>query len=285
MNNSFEHIERMRKPFREMQKIQEPILNFQKSLKPVLDYQEKFENLNKIQKTFGNINEIYSKIPQFKNPFLEHLDTFKEIGNRLKYYAENISNHLLLIAQYGWFVEIDCEINFPSKIAIYLNDNRIEEANEKLIEYYYNNIDRIFQELRERHPHRKEIFNQIYSSFQRNDYFTLIPSVLAQVDGVCFDFTKKKFFIKEKNNKYLPQISSELDKSVDSFLTLYLSPLQNQTPIMVQEKDISNFPCKLNRHEILHGISLDYGSKINSLKVISLLKYVSDLLNEIEIKH
>ena len=93
---------------------------------------------------------------------------------------------------------------------------------------------------------------------------------------------KENFFIKDK--RYLPQITSELEKSAETFLNLYLSPLQNQTPIMVREEDISNFPCKLNRHEILHGINADYGTEVNSLKVISLLKYISDLLTDLDEK-
>lgn len=167
MNNHFEHIEKMLKPYKEMQKINEPFLKIQKSLKPVLDFQEKMEHINKVQRAFENINKIYSNIPQFKNPFLEHLDTFKEIGNRLKYYAENTSNHLLLIAKYGWFIEIDCEMKFPSKITHDLIDNKIKEANERLIEYYHSNLDRIFQELIERHPNRKEFLIKYFHHFKK----------------------------------------------------------------------------------------------------------------------
>jgi hypothetical protein len=82
----------------------------------------------------------------------------------------------------------------------------------------------------------------------------------------------------------LSQIASELEYSLNSFLKLYLSSLQNQTPIMVREEDILKFPCHLNRHQIMHGTSTDYGTEINSLKVISLLKYISDLLTDLDRK-
>lgn len=265
----------MMKPYQEIEKITEPIREIQKALKPVfLD----------IQKSFEHINKIYASIPKFKNPILEHLDTFKEIGKRLKEFAEKTPEYLLLIAQNGWFIELDSELSLPSEIAYEIQENSLENANKLLTEYYLDNLDRIFKNLINRHPNRKEILNQILVSYKNGNHSLLIPSVLTQVDGICFDFTKKKFFIKEKNNKHLPQITSELEKSADSFLDLYLSPLQNQTPIMVREQDISKFPCKLNRHEILHGISTDYGTEINSLKVISLLKYISDLLTDLDRK-
>jgi hypothetical protein len=281
MNNLVDfrnHIERMLKPYRDIQKITEPIIQLQKDLNKAL------EPLIEIQKSFNRINQIYASIPKFENPILEHLNAFKKIGEFLKKYAENTPKNLLLIAQYGWFIEFDCEINLPSQVSSEILDDNIENANVILTEYYSSNIDRIFSELIDRHPVRKEIFTQILFAYKNNSHYILIPSVLTQVDGICFDFTRKKFFIKEKNNNYLPQITSELEKSADSFLLLYLSPLQNQTPIMAREEDIHKFPCHLNRHEILHGISSDYGTKINSLKVISLLKYISDLLLRIDEK-
>jgi hypothetical protein len=279
MENLFNNIERMLRPYREIQKITEPIRQVQKNL------EESLKPVKEFQKAFEQINKIYASIPKFENPILEHLDTFKEIGERLKKYAENTPKFLLIIAQHGWFIELDSELRLPSQIVKKIQDGDVESANRILTIYYASNVDRIFNELCERHPQRKEILSQILIAYKEKKHSLLIPSVLTQVDGICFDFTKRKFFIKEKNNNYLPEISSELEKSADSFLAIYLSPLQNQTPIMVRETDINKFPCHLNRHEILHGVSTSYGIEINSLKVISLLKYISDLLIEIDEKH
>jgi hypothetical protein len=290
------HIERMMKPFREIEKITEPInkmqkqlsastLAMQKAVEPAIRFQK---NLNQpllnFQKSFEHINKIYASIPKFENPILEHMDAFKEIGERLKEYAEKTPEYFLLIAQHGWFIDLESELNLPGKVAYEIQHGELESANELLLGYYNENIEQIFERLIDRHPSRKEILTQILDAFKNENYSLLVPSVLTQVDGICFDFTKRKFFIKEKKNKYLPQVTSELEKSAGDFLDLYLSPLQNQTPIMVREQDISKFPCHLNRHEILHGINADYGTEINSLKVISLLKYISDLLTDLDDK-
>lgn len=286
----------MMKPFREIEKITEPInkmqkqlsastLAMQKAVEPAIRFQK---NLNQpllnFQKSFEHINKIYASIPKFENPILEHMDAFKEIGERLKEYAEKTPEYFLLIAQHGWFIDLESELNLPGKVAYEIQHGELESANELLLGYYNENIEQIFERLIDRHPSRKEILTQILDAFKNENYSLLVPSVLTQVDGICFDFTKRKFFIKEKKNKYLPQVTSELEKSAGDFLDLYLSPLQNQTPIMVREQDISKFPCHLNRHEILHGINADYGTEINSLKVISLLKYISDLLTDLDDK-
>jgi len=282
----FRQIEKMTEPIRKMQEqISLSTLAIQKAVEPISKMQKPFEQyLLKFQKSFEQINKIYVSIPKFENPILQHLDTFKEIGERLKEYAEKTPEYFLLIAQHGWFIDLESDLNLPARVAYKIQDNKVEIANELLIEYYKENIDQIFESLVKRHPNRKEILSQILNGFKNNNHSLIIPSILTQVDGICFDFTKRKFFIKERKNKYLPQVTSELEKSADNFLDLYLSPLQNQTPIMVREKDISKFPCHLNRHEILHGINADYGNEINSLKVISLLKYISDLLTDLDKK-
>lgn len=293
------------KPYREIAKMTEPLRLLQKQLasqtnawqeaiEPTLKlqqeaaakFQEKLkEPLEQFQRSFENINKIYSTIPKFENPFLDHLQAFEEIGKRLKEYNQKTPEYFLLIAHHGWFIDLlDSELNFPSTIAYHIQQDEVDIANELLIEYYKTNLERVFELLISRHHNRKSILEEIKSSFNQRKFNLLIPSVLTQVDGICFDFTKKKFFIKERKNNYLPQVTSELEKSAGSFMELYLSPLQNQIPIMVREEDISNFPCHLNRHEILHGISTDYGTEINGLKVISLLKYVSDLLTDLDNK-
>lgn len=275
MDRLQKQIEKMLKPYVELQKSIEPAIRLQKSLE---------QPLKGIQKSFVNINDVYALVPKIYNPIYEYLDTFKEIGERLKDFKDNIPKHLLLIAQYGWFIEID-DMNLPSDVVAKINLGKIDEANEILVNYYKSNLDRIFESLITRHDDRKEILIQIFNCFKSENHYMLIPCVLSQVDGICYDFTKKKFFLKEKANNFLPQITSELEKSLGYFTDLYLSPIQNQTPIMAHEKDILKFPCHLNRHEILHGISTDYGTEINSLKVISLLKYLSDLLCEIDLSN
>lgn len=276
MEDIRKHLVEMTKTFKEIQKISEPIIQIQK------DLQKALEPIKEIQKSLNAINKIYASIPKFENPILKHIELFNKIGEFLKNYRENIPKQLLLIAQYGWFIEFDAEFSFTSTVAVKFQNNDRQFADDLMIEHYSSNLDRIFSELKDRHLQRKSIFDQISSAYKNNNHYLLIPSVLTQIDGICFDFTKRKLFLKEKNNKYLPQITSELEKSSDNFLRLYLSPLQNQTPIIAREEDLIKFPCQLNRHEIMHGLKTDYGVKINSLKVISLLKYISDLLLEIE---
>ena len=294
MNNITKHIEKITKPYRQIDKIINPIEKFQLQLPShAFETQKKIESISKLNKQFGEysthlkesfeqISKLLATIQKINNPLVQHLDAFKEIGEKLKEFIEKTPEYYLLIAQYGWFIDLESDLNLALRVAYKLQKNEIEVANELMISYYKENLSNIFKRLIERHPNRKEILSQIQNGYKNKYHSIIIPTILTQIDGICFDFTKRKFFIKERKNKFLPQVTSEIEKLADSFLNLYLSPIQNQTPIMVREKDISNFPCYLNRHEILHGINTDYGTEINSLRVISLLKYLSDILTELE---
>ncbi len=248
--------------------------------------QESMQPVIKMQKALENITKAYSvSIPKFEFPFKDYAATFERIRERVIEYQERTPKHLLLIAEYGWFIDLDSELNFPHRIAQEIEGGNIADADNILEEYYSSKLERIGEELSERHEERKEIIAEIIEGHKNGKYYLTIPTILSQVDGVCFDFTRKKFFIKEKANNYLPQITSELENLSEGIIDLFLSPIKNQTPIMVIEDDLPNYPCTLNRHQVLHGVSKNYGTKINSLKCISLLKYISDLLIETDKKN
>jgi len=71
-------------------------------------------------------------------------------------------------------------------------------------------------------------------------------------------------------------------KISNSVVNLLLTPIKEQNPIMAREEDLNKFPVKLNRHRILHGIDIDYGSEKNSFRCLSFVKYLSDLLQTIK---
>jgi hypothetical protein len=267
MDNFANQIYKILEPYRQIQKMVEPFQKLEAQMRP----------FNEVQKTFENIQKIYAPLKLIENPFQKQIEAFQQIGERLRLYAENTPKYLLTIARHGWFLDMDSELSFPSQVITEIEEGNIDEADRLLVEYYSESLDNIFSTLENRHPKRSLILKELKMLIDSNQYYAFIPQVFSQVDGVCFDFTKKKFFIKNRKT-YLPEVTQELEKSTGSFAELYLSPIKNQTPIMAREEDLKTFPCRLNRHEIMHGINTTYGSRLNCLKVLSLFKYVSDLL-------
>ena len=179
MENLSKQIEQMIKPYLEVQKRNKPILKLGEALLANLKNTEQNSAIQKslkelsssLHKSFEHINKIYSSMSKLENPIFEHLETFKGIGESLKEYAEKTPEYFLLIAQYGWFIDLESDLNFASKIAYRIQNDEIEKANDLLVEYYKTNLEQIFTSLITRHPNRKEIFFQILSSFKNNNHF------------------------------------------------------------------------------------------------------------------
>jgi len=49
-------------------------------------------------------------------------------------------------------------------------------------------------------------------------------------------------------------------------------------PLNVREKNITDFKIRFNRHEIMHGIAVDYGIEENFWKAVSLLYFMAELI-------
>ena len=108
-------------------------------------------------------------------------------------------------------------------------------------------------------------------------YFVSCSTILTQIDWICFDITNKKFFISDKNNNYSPEAMVKIKKNINS--SLFIDTILNESPIRDTEKNLKKYSIRLNRHEIIHWIDYKYWTKLNNLKLISLLVYVSNILN------
>lgn len=273
--------------FKPIQEIMKPLQQLSEPLSKISELMIKSYSLQRQLNTpFNNVGKrsrhLKSKYQRFNNPLFEFNLKLKALQVRINEINEKTPSALLLLAGYGWYLDYDSELTLPLELANLVENEEIEKLDKFLIEYYENKLESVINQLCEKHPKRAKIFKQIEVAHRDENYFVSIPCILSQVDGISHDFAKKKFFIKDRANKYLPEITSEVTNITNLTLEAFLSPLTNKTPIMVRESELGNYPIALNRHKILHGVDAEYGSKINSLKCISLLKYLSDILTNIE---
>jgi len=241
------------------QSLQVPLDSIKKSLE-IIDYQNKI---------VGN-----SFIPKF-------VENFQDIGKRISENLKKTPEALMLLSKYGWYLNFESELYLPNQLGNLLKENKVEEVDQFLMEYYTENLDRILENLSTKYPDRKEIFAQIFSAHKEKKYFLSIPSILTQIDGICFDTTTKKYFVTEKKDKklkYLPEVATEFVNLSGSISEAFSMPILNQTAINSHESKIGDFPVKLNRHLIMHGVDKEFGTEKNSLKCLSLLVYLSDML-------
>ncbi|MEX2484716.1 MAG: hypothetical protein WED10_09155 [Brumimicrobium sp.] len=255
------------------------------------NYNKESEKLQHFRNSKDILSDIFEPSKYAEQIFGKYRDSniFEEINETrirtakyLKRLNKETPNILKDLAGYGWYLDFGTDVGLPLELGAKLKDEKIEEVDSYLVNYYSNALDKIFNTLQEKHSKRKSIFKQILQSHKSGNYFLSIPAMFSQIDGICMDMTKKKFFMKNKNKKDEYQHKSELIHALGNdfseILKAFLYPIYCDTPAIAHVSILHEFPVQLNRHAIMHGEDTEYGSEVNSLKCISLLKYISDML-------
>ena len=182
------------------------------------------------------------------------------------------------IANQGWYVPLNLSIELSPKLKV-LNETNPAEMEAVLLQFFSEKVDNIIRRVVKRHPSRKAVLLDAYKAHALELYSLSIPVFLAQVDGICGGslFTRKK---PRSFRMFLIETMNDQADIVDML-----------TWAITEEKPISAPPPKrtlqsLNRHAVMHGESVDYGTKRNSLQAVSLLAYVDSLFGwNSEAKH
>jgi len=183
---------------------------------------------------------------------------------------------LLVLGQHGWYLDMEMPATGIWRIRDALVKGSVGEVETALIAYYEERLDGIENSITKKFPNRARILHAGFNAHRREEYSLCIPVFLAQTDGICKEMFDQHLFLKHNKKPqtaiYVEQIAS------DGYLAALLSPLADTLPISASERQRDKNSRALNRHAVLHGESLDYDSKLNSLKAISLINYVAHVV-------
>ncbi|MFC6672515.1 hypothetical protein [Marinobacterium aestuariivivens] len=216
------------------------------------------------------LQKIFS---QSLGPAIEQLkQSFDELPPRTQ-------NVLLLLGSHGWYPDLEMEMPMLWHLEEEFSTGRVDSAETLLIEYFEGRMNKIQASVATRFPHRSDLISSALDAHRKEAYELAIPVLLAQIDGICKEVAGDYLFMKDRKQPkprtatYVSQFAS------DNFTYALLSPLATVLPVSASEKERGTNFTGLNRHMVLHGESLDYGTRKNGLKAISLLNYVSQVLS------
>lgn len=284
-----DRVRKQMEPFRDVQEsIRKSIQPFietretlQKALEPILANQERWrqivESVRLPQIALPDLSPIAKQVVDFQKAIQESIGpAFLELHKGFKELPAKTQEALLLLGQHGWY--LDPEMSLPAlwELKKALSEGSTLETEEALIEYFEGRISEIEESISEKFPHRSHLIRSAFGAHRREEYALSIPVLLAQADGICKETVDQYLFIRQDKKPstaiYVAQIAA------DTYMAAMLSPLAATLPIGASEKERPAGFAALNRHMVLHGESLDYGSKANSLKAISLVNYVAHVL-------
>ena len=150
---------------------------------------------------------------------------------------------------------------------------KLAEAEQVLVKHFESRVEEIEKSIVNRFPKRQKIISAAFNAHRRQEYQLSVPVLLTQTDGICKEVFHEYLFLKHDKK---PRTAIYVEQFVsDTFMAAILSPLAQPLPIGASESERAKGFTGLNRHMVLHGESLDYGTKTNSLKAISLINYVA----------
>ena len=254
-----------------LQKAIEPIPAVQNRLRQLV------QSIDVPHPDLPNLAPIAEQAVEFQKSLQELMSpAFEQVQRIFHELPPRIQDALLLLGEHGWYLDLEMPIPWLWGIMEALENGKVEDVEEVLVEYFEGRLEGIEKSVAERFPRRAQLIGAALNAHRRQQYELSIPVLLAQVDGICMDAAHQYLFTKRDKR---PRIAIYVDQiATDTYKAALLSPLAQTLPINASEHERPPGFDLLNRHAVLHGESLDYGSKSNGLKAISLINYVAHVL-------
>ncbi len=270
-------------------------ISFPKDIKKTVGYA--ISALNEIK---SNPNHNFSKdevteLLKFetdsKNLAMKISDSMTEINNNIKkgsealkfvltHIAEKNLKNIKNIATVGWYISPNLVSKYSfSDLSSFTKKDNLEKFESAIIKDADTHITKILEKCINYFPKRELIFNEILKLYNNDCFYSLINICYSQADGICNETWDFGFFDKE-NKSYQLKTYKEFSKTnigLSSFFVEQLGIQKNEITMWSKDalfEDNINVENSFNRHHIMHGHSLNYGTKKNAIRAIYLLDFL-----------
>lgn len=186
-------------------------------------------------------------------------------------YEPELQGKILSLFQAGWAVDPDQPILFVRLAIGEFGD--FSKADEWISEHYESRLDEMQLALSARHPDRAPIFADAFDAHRQGLYTLSVPVVLAQADGIIGTrYERTQLFSRSRNHGLASQIK---DMKPGQLSTMWAEIMSGKAEVSSNTQDLPEGFEGLNRHAVMHGTDVNYGSRANSLKAISMLYMAS----------
>lgn len=201
----------------------------------------------------------------------------KELGPALRTaievvqkFPEALRGSLHSLAMQGWYLDPEWPLPTSLELARQIADGSKEDVTRWLVDHYRSRIDALEEQLCSQHPKRARIFERAFAAHRAGHYELSVPVLLSQADGIAHDLCERELYSRRPDKGLQGLIDSQ-----DALESLFASALAAPSPVNATKDERGQDFSGLNRHLVLHGIDVGYGSEENSLKALSLVNYVS----------
>ena len=195
----------------------------------------------------------------------------KSIAHRCEELGKQHQEYLKRLSDYGWFLSPDMPLAHLRLFANALEATASFE-HSAIRSYFQQRMDSIENELIEAYPRRSQVLHDAFWAHRASKYTLSVPVFLSQADGIWRDQFCKNFFLGQKRKDTLQHCKNDPQlQYIVAMLTLLEPREGNNNHLWATEAERDSSSSALNRHQVLHGESVDYATEQNSFKALSLL--------------
>ncbi|MDO8317045.1 MAG: hypothetical protein Q7T12_05935 [Flavobacterium sp.] len=210
---------------------------------------------------------------QFKNLIDPKL--LKRAAEGIKRFEEISNDGFVKLASYGWYVDSDISLGYVTGLMEKAINENQEYLDDYFSEYYGTFMKEKMSMMSRKHENRSKIIEEAVYCHQNGKYYASTTLFLSQADGICSGL----LFKNRKNKEALKQYIAK--NKCANFFSILMIAIENTNTIDSFYSKTNLDDSKLNRHGVMHGLDMDFGREVNSLKAFSLLVFVSDFIDRL----
>jgi hypothetical protein len=199
---------------------------------------------------------------EFERVTKQFQESFQKLGEQLPESLKELASH-------GWYISADSPIFESLELTRELRSGNSNKVDQHMSIFYEGNLQIIIRRLKRDYPERSKILIEAAKTHRQKLYFASTSLFLIIADGLCNGTLYKT---KGKKSHLKKQLGN---KNISGFLDV----ITEENAIDIPHAKKQKYPSSLNRHGVLHGLDIDYGTRLNSLKALSLLVFISDFSN------
>lgn len=227
-------------------------------------------------------------VPKDFSQIQKFITSQEESKRSAENFKKGFINFKFLVSR-GWYISIkvidEFEISQLSDVYELTKEENLLEFEKYIISSFDDRKVSVFHYLEKTLSNRKHIIKEIEKLYENELFYSLIPLCYSQADGVSNEKWGFGFFDSDRNDSYNLKIKQLYTSSValESLISHQLKQSKNELNLNSQDPKFNDASIKessINRHLVIHGHSIHYGTKINSIRAILLLEFLCDLINE-----
>ena len=206
---------------------------------------------------------------------LQTPDAIRSTKSIMERYNDRNRWMLGLMASHGWYLDPSMRTSYLVGVAERLSQGQRSEVDAELCDYFDSRAGDLKSELSDQFPERARLFSAAFDAHERSEYALSTPVFLSQADGICNELTGRQLYSMDRNTRQ-PRVAAKVQEwQTDDFRYSSAYPFTVAMPISADTRKTKQPVSELNRHAVLHGLSVDYDNRVNSCQAISLLAHVA----------